>query len=78
MILYCVKTCKNHPLNLGVVFDLFLISDSWYSRGMENILLSNLEFERDVIISSSIQIKDEQHYPPQVCQFRPEYFSGSY
>jgi len=33
---------------------------------MENILLSNLEFERDVIISSSIQIKDEQHYPPQV------------
>ena len=34
---------------------------------MENILLSNLEFERDVIISSSIQIKDEQHYPPQVC-----------
>jgi len=27
---------------------------------MENILLSNLEFERDVIISSQIQIKDEQ------------------
>lgn len=27
---------------------------------MENILLSNLEFERDVIISSHIQIKDEQ------------------
>jgi len=27
---------------------------------MENILLSNLEFERDVIISSNIQIKDEQ------------------
>jgi len=27
---------------------------------MENILLSNLEFERDVIISSHVQIKDEQ------------------
>jgi len=30
---------------------------------MENILLSNLEFERDVIISSHIQIKDEQDSP---------------
>jgi len=35
---------------------------------MENILLSNLEFERDVIISSSIQIKDEQNCPPQEFQ----------
>jgi len=30
---------------------------------MENILLSNLEFERDVIISTQIQIKDEQSNP---------------
>ena len=50
---------------------------------MENILLSNLEFERDVIISSSIQIKDEQHYPPQVCvcipfHSEPEYFIRSF